>query len=421
MITASEHSTLRSDHTLGLEFNEPMRPYLLAILTVLATVTAQGQGGPLHLNITSHNEMQGENYVGDQLLFNAAVANYTDVLGAIQAHDARWNMQTCSRFVVAALQHQDAYTEPDDIIETLWNSGVVQIDPRNKTIGGFPQYDLADVAVLIDSCGAEASHIMGGFLYFPYPGEDWTDYQVPAPGNILDVPWDIDIIWGGGSPGHINDANDFGVWKPQGGSDSVSFYTHAACNHLWMVGNGCGLLLTDTTPVIDVYNDIAFHVQAITSGAWPSDRFYCESVMLNTRDMGATLTAKLDSLLDMLDPLVSSGDIVWETIGAKLDAFQDWSAQNQVAYCQWNCDSDISTGLGSNDGADVSVRAVDSGLLVHGRSTPMTLRLWDAMGRQVLRSMVRDGDLVRVDGTSGLVIAELECGGSRYRWKRILY
>ncbi len=398
-----------------------MRACTLSSSLALAALHALGQGGPLHLNITSHNEMLDENYVGDPLLFNEAVTNYTAVLGVVQAHNARWNMQTCSRFVVAALLHQDAHTEPDDIFETLWNSGVVQIDPRNKTISGFPPYDLADVAVLIDSCGAEASHIMGGFLHFPYAMEDWTDYQLPAPGNVLGQPWDIDILWGGGSPGHINDANDFGVWKPQGGTDSVSFYTHAPGNHLWMVGNGCALVLTDTTPVIDVYNEIAFQVQAISNGVWPSDRFYCESVMMNTRNMGTTLTNKLDSLLDMLDPLVASGDIVWETIGDKFDAFEDWSAQNNIPYSQWDCDSAISTGLAEPPANGPSIVATAGGLLVHGPIGPMTLRLRDVTGRMIRIATVHAGDLLRTDGMPDLLVAELEHDGRRFRWKLALH
>lgn len=51
----------------------------------------------------------------------------------------------------------------------------------------------------------------------------------------------------------------------------------------------------------------------------------------------------------------------------------------------------------------------------------MELRLWDATGRQLWSATVRDGEIVQADGTSGMVIAELECGGARYRWKCILY
>jgi len=159
---------------------------------------------------------------------------------------------------------------------------------------------------------------------------------------------------------------------------------------------------------MDVYNDIAFHAQAIASGAWPADRFYCESIMLNTRDMGVVLTAKLDSLLDLVDVLESNGWVEWETIGEKLSAFESWSSLTNAPYSQWNCDSDIVTAMRDEAAGGTSVTSVDGDLLVRCAGGSCEARIMDTLGRSLWRGLVRDGG--RIDATAwpfGVLLVEL--------------
>jgi hypothetical protein len=291
----------------------------------------------LFLNLNSHNEMTAtEDYVGNMTLFANNVAWLTQIKDRMLEHDAAWNFQTNSRFVIAALQQQAAHTSTTDIMDVL-EGARVQLDPRYKTAVGYP-YNIADVAHLLDSCGSPASTIVGGFVHYPYALEDWTDYQVPVNGAVYNDPWQATIIWGGGSlPAHTHDANNFGVWKPQGGTDSIAFYTHAPGNTLWLVGNGCAPVVEPTVSAASLAAEIAQHAQLIATGAWPDDRFYSESLQFNQRDLSNALVTKIDSVMDLLQPLVDDGLIVWCTIGQKKALHDQWAAQQSIAYSQWAC------------------------------------------------------------------------------------
>lgn len=299
--------------------------------------TAVTPSRTLFLNLNSHNEMTAtEDYVGNVALFNNNVTWLTQIREHMLEHDAAWNFQTNSRFVIAALQHQGAHTSGTDILDALEDARV-WIDPRNKTAVGYP-YNIADVAHLLDSCGSPASDIVGGFVHWPYALEDWTQYQNPVNGVVYNVPWQANIIWGGGSlPPHTHDANNFGVWKPQSGTDSISFHTHAPSNHLWLVGNGCAPLVHPGVSAAAIAAEIIQHAQLIHTGAWPQDRFYSESLQFNQRDLSNALVARIDSVMDLLQPYVDAGMIIWCTTGQKLELFKQWSAAQGIASSQWAC------------------------------------------------------------------------------------
>ncbi len=303
----------------------------------MAGTLARGQSGTLYLNLNSHNEMTGtEDYVSNVTLFNNNVTWLTQIKNSVVSHNAKWDFQTCSRFVIAALQHQSASTSSADILDVLEGGGV-SIDPRGKTAFGYP-YNIADVAHLLDSCGSPASAIVGGFLYWPYAGEDWTQYQLPVNGVVYDDPWQADIVWGGGSlPPHTHDANTFGVWKPQAGTDSASFYTHAPANHVWLVGNGCAPQVDPAVAATSIAAEIIQHAVMIRTGAWPRSKFYSESLQFNQRDLSNPLVAKIDSVLALLEPYASAGLITWATTGQKKPLFDAWSISSGSAYSQWNC------------------------------------------------------------------------------------
>jgi hypothetical protein len=130
--------------------------------------------------------------------------------------------------------------------------------------------------------------------------------------------------------------------------------------------------------------------------------------MLNTRDMGAVLTAKLDSLLGLIDPLVANGQVVWENIGDKFTAFEAWSAANTIDHCQWNCDSDIITGVTQQSSGRNTVIAIDGALEVRCSTGPLPMRVLDALGRQLWSGTASDGLRIPTHPWPvGTVIAEL--------------
>ncbi len=292
----------------------------------------------LYLNLNSHNEMTGENYDTDSLHFDS-ITNYTRQIAlSVVAKNAKWDFQTCSKYVLAVIKYEHGDTSSTDILEWMNSTGQIQIDPRPKKQPPLYTYNIADVVTLLDSVGVPDSRTVGGFIYYPYAAEDWTEYLSPVIGTHYGRIWTPRIIWGAGSnPPHTHDAHNFGIWKPLGATDSISFYTHSPTTPIWIEGNGCSAVLYDTTNPIDVFNTVKDVAQKISTGYWPTDRFYSMSVMINQRDFSAAFVTKVNQLLDSINTLVASNQVVWTTIQEKFDTFQTWCTATSHTYSQWEC------------------------------------------------------------------------------------
>lgn len=316
----------------------------------LICFTALSQQTKLYINLASHNEIQGEFYDTDSSAYVRTRDSLMIVLNKINSIGGKWNFQTCSKFVLGALRWEDAATSGSDMLDLLEQSGNVQIDPRNKKQFPDYNYNISDVYHLLDSSGVQSTHTVGGFIHYPFANEDWTQFRNVTMGSVYHLPWQADVIWGGGSPNHSNDANDYGIWKPKDGVDETNFYTHAPDSNLWLVGNGCAPLISDTTTSVQwIVNLINKNVDDLENGYWPANKFYSLTVMINCRDLDLpNHLKKIDTVLNAIDACVQNSSVLeWATITEKLSLFQAWSQTNSIAYSQWSCAdaSDPSLGI----------------------------------------------------------------------------
>jgi hypothetical protein len=326
-----------------------MRLYALW-LCLLQTLPLLSQTPKLYVNLATHNEMINEYYDTDSDAYQSTRDSLYRILQKMESIQGKWNFQTCSKFVLGALQWENAATNPNDILETMQQSGSVEIDPRNKQQLPIYNYNISDVYHLLDSCGVTSTHTVGGFLHYPFSGEDWTPFRDPVYGNVYGEPWQAEIIWGGGSPNHVNDCNNYGCWKPYDGGSDTDFYTHAPDSNLWLVGNGCAPVISDTTTNVQwIISLLRQNVRAIQHGWWPQDKFYCLSVMINCRDLDVPgYMTKVMTLLDSMDVMVNEGIMEWSFISEKLTTFQSWSNQHAIPYSQWSCTEATNPSLETN-------------------------------------------------------------------------
>jgi hypothetical protein len=293
----------------------------------------------LYLNLNSHNEMVGESYDTDTASFDTSTFYVHAIAQMVVDKNAKWNFQTNSKYVLAVHKFQDAAVSSTDILEWMVGTGHITIDPRPKTQLPFYDYNISDVAHLLDSAGVPDSKTVGGFIYYPYTAQDWTPYLSTVTGAHYGLPWNAQILWGAGStPPHTYDAHNFGIWRPSGSSDSTAFYTNSSSGSLWIEGNGCSAVLYDTSSPVAVFNTIKEVANNIATGTWPSDKFYCMSVMINQRDFSGPFVLKVSQLLDSINTLVAENKVVWATIQEKFDTFQAWSTATSHTYSQWGCD-----------------------------------------------------------------------------------
>lgn len=304
------------------------------------------QSPKIYINLGTHNEILNESYDTNEAEYDNAKVVALQILNHVNSIGAKWNFQTCSKFVLGALNWDQAATSQTDLLETLFLSGNVEIDPRNKT--SFPDYmyNISDVYHLLDSCGVTSTHTVGGFLAYPYQDEDWTQFRTPKIGAVYGLPWQAEIIWGGGSPNHVQDANNYGVWKPTDGDSEANLYLHDPNANLWLVGNGCAPVISDTTTDVQwIVNLMRDNINRIQNGTWPSNKFYSLTCMINVRDFDLPgFFPKVRTVLDSIQSFVDAGQMEWATITQKLSLFEAWSIDNNIAYSQWSCE-DATNGI----------------------------------------------------------------------------
>lgn len=330
---------------------------------LICVITSFSQTTPkLYFTITSHNEMTNtEPYdtAPSYTFYTQTRDTLKKIVDLIYAKGAKYNLQTCQKFVFGCLHKELAATTNTDILQYAYELGgspygrVVEIDPRYKTQTFTTYtYNMADVAHLIDSTGAKSSKTVGGFVYYNSTvtatssyslGGDWIPFTNTIVGT-LGSNWKANILWGAGSiPPHTHDASNYGTWKPRGTADSSEFYCHDPNQNLWIQGNGCSWVLTPTTNINMMISEIRTESTKIRNGTYPSNKFYNASLMINFKDFknasypSFQIRKELERVIDSINYMVTQNKIVWATISQKQDTFNLWSASKSIPYSQWAC------------------------------------------------------------------------------------
>ncbi|MBL7828431.1 MAG: T9SS type A sorting domain-containing protein [Saprospiraceae bacterium] len=300
-------------------------------------LTSLAQSVPVYLYFASHNETNDQSFHGlnyntptDYALMRAHVRRVCDTL---LAHGAPYDMMLESNFILGCLKNENAAVSGNDLIEWVSQQPGFSVQPHNhfKPFGvGANPYNYADLVYLLDSCGVDTAQVMGGFIWrdFTNPvavSEDWTDWQTPRPGfTFPQVRWRPTLLWGGGSPNHIDDFSAFGVWKPTAATQA-GFGQHDSDQMLINFGNGCGddFVLWDTTNAYQLAYRImnfADSVQAYFSG--DPDAFFNQKVMMNFRHFPAAGYAeKLGLVLRLIQPYIDNGKIRFSGI---METWESW-------------------------------------------------------------------------------------------------
>ncbi len=327
---------------------------ILIFITLSNSYFSQVPTPTLNFGITSHNE-PAENYT-TAANFNQTRDTLRKIVDLVFAKGAKYNMQLNPNFVQGSLIHESAATATTDILQYAYNIGgipanVVQIDPRYKSPS---PYNIADVSYSINLTGAQASNVVGGFIYYngtvtpsqSYASGDWIPYTTTITAqSVPTFTWKANVIWGAGSlPPHDNDASNYGVWKPRGKNDSIDFYCHDPAQNVWLQGNGCSWVLTPTTNVNAMIADIRNEATKIKNGTYPANKFYNGTLMINFKDFGTStvtptfqMPATLSRVLDSINVMKTQGKINWKTIDQKQTAFAAWSGSTGITYSQWRC------------------------------------------------------------------------------------
>ena len=300
--------------------------FLFALVYLASNVSAQNV---VHFCLHSHNEIQdyqkGINYaVAAQ--YGSVTATALRIKDTVIKYSVKWNLQVESNLILGCLLHESANTNPTDFLQSMDSHSLIEVDPHNHiNLASGLNYNpnnYADVAHLLDSCGLTPARVnVGGFLYkaadwtYPLNGDDWTTWKTGLKGNAYpSYTWTPTTLWGGGTPGHVDDYNAFGMWRPAG-TTSVSFGNNNAAN-LIAIGNGCEKwAIEDTTNVTALFSYISAYVNYCNAAPTLTNTFYTASATMNFRGfLSSTIVDSVSKFIRKMNTLKTSGKIVWENM-----------------------------------------------------------------------------------------------------------
>lgn len=302
----------------------------LIIVTSITCFSSAFCQTPIYLNLISHNE------VTDTFDYKNSSADYwlvtniaRELADTIISKKAKWNIQVDGNYIIGNIKHDNAYTNNNDLLEWASKSAYIDVDGHNHFDSVVNPYNFADLAHLLqDSCGVVFSkNLTAGSWQTPI--QTWTQYQNPVNGyTFKSYVYQADLLWGGGSPGHTNDINDFGVWKPTAPTNGLTFRQHSATNHLTYIGGGCkdevSFAIDPKTGKIkystdEIVRNVKFMADYFNSLTPTGNEFYTLNMVVNFRDFPniPSFADSIAKIIDGLDSYVKNGKIVWATLAEK--------------------------------------------------------------------------------------------------------
>ncbi len=199
---------------------------------------------------------------------------------------------------------------------------LIEVDPHNhiNLVAGlnYNPYNYADVAHLLDSCGLSTRTNVGGFLYktsdWTYTiHENWLNWKNGLAGNSFpSYTWTPTTLWGAGTPGHVDDYNGFGVWRPAG--TSTLTFGQINSSNLLNIGNCCEKWsIEDTTNITGLVSRITNYINYCYAAPTTTATYYAASATMNFR--GFLATAIVDSVSKFIRSMNNfklAGKLTWE-------------------------------------------------------------------------------------------------------------
>lgn len=313
---------------------------LLAILTLSLQVMAQIK---VFVYINSHNEdnigylngIGGYNNYRQNREALIQLATLTKQKGAKQ----NWGSDHIALRAIAKYDTGTSLLNTNGKNLARWMSEDmgVECDPHSHETS----YNYGDVAYFMNQLGVPPSGNISGFLFSQLQnGHNWEDYQDGIPGDSFpSFIWYPNVLWGGGSPNHIDDLNYYGCYKPK---SMAEVNTHEPNNHLMLIGTGCTIKLDDTSTIEYNMGIIRRLLTAIETGQLPANGIYTQEIMCNEGTMKQPwFLPMMEQMIDSVNVLAAQNKVQW----AHLSEIRDYW-KNEYDSIPFIVDCDYNTVIG---------------------------------------------------------------------------
>lgn len=285
---------------------------LFTFLSGLNTVFFSQQYPPVYMTLTSHNE---DNSQWTTFSFYKSKRDLlVQLANTVQSKGAAWSFQSDWKFLLGVMMFDTgsvvANTNGKNLIKWMVEDKGVFCDPHSHEANG---YNYADVAYLHQQLGITPTKVVGGFLYDTIiNGNNWEELEDGQFGRMYpSYFWQPDILWGGGTPLHVNDPNPLGAWKPK---SMAEFYTHDSTKHLVLLGHGCENHIEDTSNIHFNTEIVRNLINQLNSGALPATGFYPAFSIFNAGDLNSGRVIKISQFIDSVNSLTAGGRVQWKSL-----------------------------------------------------------------------------------------------------------
>ena len=303
------------------------------VFTVLISLSATSfsLAGNIYQSFVTHNE-ENEPYNN----YNYYILRRGIIVQLAQyvvQKNACWNFQSDWKFLQAVNNFDTgsvvSNTNGKNLIKWLTEDMGVECDPHAHET----QYNYADVAYLHSQLGITPTKVVGGFLYDQIiNGNNWENLEQGIYGRVYtNYFWKPDILWGGGTPLHVNDPSNYGAWKPQ---SMANYYVHDTTKNLTLIGNGCSNKIYDTTAVYTALNKVRNLLNAYEYGLIPDTGFYTSNVFMSIGQLNTAQLNKMKQFIDTINIYASQGKIQWKSVKEIYDSWNsDYSRKPFYLQC----------------------------------------------------------------------------------------
>ena len=246
------------------------------------------------------------------LTVRAATVGFAEMIAET---GAAYDLQSDYPFLDAVDRYDDATVTTDtdgkNLIEWLatFAPDRVVVDPHSHEHGyGGEPLNIADAAAFIDELsGLPTTGVVGGFIATPVADENWTRF-LSGPTRALRVrsagyEWAPRVLWGGGSPGHTDDVEISGVWRPAG---AESFDQHDPQGPLPNIGRWGGPVGTAT--------GLDELLALLRAGSLEAGQMYTVTIMNAQCGFDQARIDEVRAIIDAHAADVAAGDLVWATL-----------------------------------------------------------------------------------------------------------
>jgi hypothetical protein len=283
---------------------------------------------PVYMTLVSHNE-DNTNWTSYSY-YKPKRDLLVQLANIVQSKGAAWSFQSDWRFLLGVIQFDTGSvvvnTNGKNLIKWMVEDKGIFCDPHSHEANG---YNYADVAYLHQQLGIEPSKVVGGFLYDTIiNGNNWEDLQDGQYGRMYPAYfWQPDILWGGGTPLHVNDPNPLGAWKPKSMNE---YYVHDSSKHLVLLAHGCKNHIEDTSNIFYNTETIRNLINQIENGRLSATGFYPAYSIFGIGDLNSAKVLKVSQFLDSVNSLTAEGRVQWKSLTQIYDIWN--SSYNKKPY-----------------------------------------------------------------------------------------